>query len=180
MPSPATTGGERTGIAGTRKTPVLAPVSVAVASSRSPFGPVMTTVRVSTRAGSALHAGASARRKRLRPITPQTVGEAYVASTKLRITLSGWAGMSASSKSVRSCTTSAPTVRPVMTSVVVFVGLVCFARFASVGTPGARTSSSTRMLSPGPSSRDQPMTTGVSVESTTPGIEPRPATGLSM
>ncbi len=60
--SPCTTGGERSGSACTVKIPVLAPVSTAIASSRSPLAPVITTVRDSATAESALQEAASARR----------------------------------------------------------------------------------------------------------------------
>ena len=53
--------------------PVSGPVSVAIISSRSPFGPVMIMVRRSIIVGSALQDGALARKYSGLPINPQTV-----------------------------------------------------------------------------------------------------------
>ena len=74
MRSPAITGGARTGMEGATKTPVFGPVSVARTSSRSPLAPVITTVRDSATAGSALHDAASARSHAVPPSTAQAVG----------------------------------------------------------------------------------------------------------
>ena len=71
--SPAPTGGARTGRDGATKMPVSAPVSVASTSSRSPPGPVMTSVRDSTAPGAALHEAASARSHAVPPRTAQAV-----------------------------------------------------------------------------------------------------------
>ena len=53
--------------------PVLGPVSIAMISSRSPLGPVITIVRRSMSVGSTLHDGAFARRYSGLPIKPHTV-----------------------------------------------------------------------------------------------------------
>ena len=152
--------------------PVSGPVSVAISSSRSPFGPVMTMRRFSIMVGSALHDGALARRYSGLPMNPHTVGRRKPGSINPVIS-SVIVLVPPTTTVVISVAVTAPLLELVARIVVVLLE-------PFVADAGALTRTRNTTRAPGGNANDVVASTTVSPASSTPTMDCPPETGLSM